>query len=398
MPINKSLILNEIKKLSPSHIIIGYSGGIDSSVLLNICKELDIPITAIYINHNVHQDSLKWQQHCQKICQKYNIEFISYSLEISPKGESFEAWASKQRMIFFKKVMQKYSNPLLLLGHHQDDQAETFLIQAIRGAGLSGLAGMPYYKKLHYGGILRPLLNYTKNDIEKFAKSNNINHIYDDSNENIKYRRNLIRQKIMPILQQVNPNISQTLSRNANICAQSNNILQKLLEEKLQSVSQNEKLTINKLTALDKDIQKSIIHLWFKNHTQKLITNKQVNNIYNAIQNPQTGWKIDINKNVQIQIQYNYLIINYKNVNKHHDKEDIINWLSKNLQQKINPDTIVIRERKANDKCKYKGRNKANKLKILFQELKIPAEERLKAKVILQGEKIIAVYPFFVCV
>ncbi|MBK2143684.1 tRNA lysidine(34) synthetase, partial [Francisella tularensis] len=120
MSISKSLVLNEIKKFSPSHIIIGYSGGVDSSVLLNISKELDIPLIAIYINHNLHRDSLKWQIHCQQTCQKYNLQFISHSLDKVPKGESFEAWASKQRMAFFQKIMQQYSKPLLLLGHHQD--------------------------------------------------------------------------------------------------------------------------------------------------------------------------------------------------------------------------------------------------------------------------------------
>ncbi|MDE4947048.1 tRNA(Ile)-lysidine synthetase, partial [Francisella tularensis subsp. holarctica] len=81
-------------------------------------------------------------------------------------------------------------------------------------------------KELHHGGVLRPLLKYSQIDIEGCAKLNNISYIYDDSNEDIKYRRNLISNQIIPILQQVNPNISQTLSRSANISAERNNILQ----------------------------------------------------------------------------------------------------------------------------------------------------------------------------
>ncbi|MDE4948971.1 tRNA(Ile)-lysidine synthetase, partial [Francisella tularensis subsp. holarctica] len=87
---------------------------------------------------------------------------------------------------FFQKIMQQYSKPLLLLGHHQEDQAETFLIQAIRGSGLAGLARIPHYKELHHGGVLRPLLKYSKIDNEGFAKLNNISYIYDDSQEDIK--------------------------------------------------------------------------------------------------------------------------------------------------------------------------------------------------------------------
>lgn len=397
MSISKSLVLNEIKKFSPSHIIIGYSGGVDSSVLLNISKELDIPLIAIYINHNLHRDSLKWQIHCQKTCQRYNLQFISHSLDKAPKDESFEAWASKQRMAFFEKIMQRYPKPILLLGHHQNDQAETFLIQAIRGSGLAGLAGIPYYKKLHHGSVLRPLLNYNKIEIEEFAKLNNITHIYDDSNEDTKYRRNLIRNKIIPILQQVNPNISETLSRSASICAESNNILQKLLAEKLQSISQNTTIIISELIKLDDDIQKSLLHLWFKQNTQQSLKSKQIKDLHLAVNNASTAWKIDINNNCQIHIQYNQLMIRYTAPATDVSKEAIISWLIENLNKKIDLTKIVIRDRKPDDKCRYHGRNKANKLKILFQELQIPATDRSKAKIILNDQRIIAVYPFFVC-
>lgn len=137
MSLDKTQIISQILKHSPSHIIIGYSGGVDSSVLLDITKDLDIPTIAIYINHNIHPDALKWQLHCQTICNNANIDFIAHSLDQAPKGESFEAWASKQRMDFFIEIMSQYSSPILLLGHHLDDQAETFLIQAIRGSGLA---------------------------------------------------------------------------------------------------------------------------------------------------------------------------------------------------------------------------------------------------------------------
>ena len=399
MSINKTLVLDEIKKLSPSHIIIGYSGGVDSSVLLNITKDLNIPIIAIYINHNVHPNALEWQAHCQKTCKEYDLQFISHSLGQAPKGESFEAWASKQRMSFFQQVMKNYPTPLLLLGHHQDDQAETFIIQAIRGSGLAGLAGIPYYKKLNTGAVLRPLLNYKKEEIEIFAKQNNINHIYDDSNLDTKYRRNLIRNEVIPILQQVNPNISKTLSRSANICGQISNILNKLIAEKLNQISQNNNIIISRLVSLDEDIQKSIIHFWFKQNTQQSLKNKQIQDIYFRINNAFTVWKIDISHQYQVCIEYYQLLI--KNISKSANHSvgfvEILQWLKTKTGKDFDSSKLSLRNRHPDDKCKYPGRNKANKLKILFQELKIPTSERSKAKVILYDEKIIAIYPFFVC-
>ncbi|AIT09018.1 tRNA(Ile)-lysidine synthetase [Candidatus Francisella endociliophora] len=400
MPIDKLHILNEIYKYNPSHIIIGYSGGVDSSVLLNICKDINIPIIAIYINHNIHKQSLKWQEHCQQTCNNHDIRFISHSLEQCPKGESFEAWASKQRMTFFQSIMKKYHQPLLILGHHQDDQAETFLIQAVRGAGLAGLASIPYYKQLKHGAVLRPLLDYKKQEIETFAKQNSISHIYDDSNEDIKYRRNLIRNKIIPILQQVNPSVNETLSRSANICAQSKIVLDKLLAEKLENISDGININISKFIELDEDIQKNILHFWFKKNTLQSLKSKQIEDIYFGIKNKNnsTGWKLDINKIYQVYIEYNLLLIK-KTIDSYTTTptKDIIEWLSNNLSYEIDLNKIIIRERQSNDKCKYPSRNKANKLKIIFQELKIPASERSKARIIELNRQIIAIYPFFVC-
>lgn len=400
MLIDKTNVINSIKELSPSHIVIGYSGGVDSSVLLNICKDIeDIPVIAIYINHNIHHDSIDWQKHCQDVCNSYDIKFISHCLGQSPKGESFEAWASSQRMNFFQRIMQQYPNPLLLLGHHQDDQAETFLIQAMRGSGLAGLAGIPYYKKLDYGAVLRPLIDYKKTDIEAFAKTNNLSHIYDDSNKDNKYRRNLIRNEVIPILQQINPNISGTISRSANICAQSNSILNKLLTEKLDSILQNKNIVISKLKKLDSDIQKSLIHFWFKQITNQSLKSKQVKDVHNAIKGlASTGWSIEINKQYKICIQYNQLLIKHNNTfNSSANIQQIQLWLKENLNYEIDFNSLIIRDRKPSDKCKYPGRNKPNKLKIIFQELKIPADERAKIKIIEQNSQIIAIYPFFVC-
>ena len=398
MSIDKTLVISEIKKLSPSHIIIGYSGGVDSSVLLNITKDLKTPVIAIYINHNVHPRALEWQAHCQKTSEKYDLQFISHSLKQAPKGESFEAWASKQRMSFFQQTMKNYSNPLLLLGHHQDDQAETFIIQAMRGSGLAGLAGIPYYKKLNTGAVLRPLLNYKKEEIENFAKQNNINHIYDDSNLDTKYRRNLIRNKVIPILQQVNPNISETLSRSANICGQSNNIINKLIAEKLNQISQNNNIIISKLVNLDEDIQKSTIHFWFKQNTSQGLKDKQTQDIYLGVNKSFTGWKISISQLYDVCIEYNKLLIKEISTSKFSiNNAEILEWLKAKTNRNYDINKLIIRDRQSDDKCKYSGRNKSNKLKVLFQELGVAASQRSKAKVILYNEEIIAVYPFFIC-
>lgn len=403
MNIDPSFITKEILKYNPSHLIIGYSGGIDSSVLLDICSNINLPVIAIYINHNIHRDADNWQEHCKGKCDDLNIKFISYKLAQAPKGESFEAWASKQRMAFFQTEMANYSNPLLLLGHHQDDQAETFLIQAIRGAGLAGLAGIPKYKKLELGAVMRPLLKHTKIEIENYAKLYNISSIYDDSNEDIKYRRNLIRNQVLPILESINPSISKTLARSANICAKSNNLLTTLLNKELKNITIENNILIDKLISLDEELQQSLLHLWFKNITTIGLKHNQIKDIYISLNNPKTstGWQIDVNLNYSLYLEYGLLKIKTTliNINSKANDETILKWLKEMLDSSINVDTnkLIIRDRLGTDRCRYIGRNRSTKLKTLFQEIQISEKERKNIKIVELDQKIIAVYPFFIC-
>lgn len=401
MNINSHFIIEEILKYSPSHLIIGYSGGIDSSVLLDIAYHSKISVTAIYINHAINSNADNWEKHCKDKCNDLNIKFISYRLEQVPKGESFEAWASKQRMSFFKTEMVKHPNPLLLLGHHQDDQAETFLLQAIRGAGLAGLASIPRYKKLKVGAVIRPLLKHSKAEIINYAKLHNISYVYDDSNEDNKYRRNLIRNKVLPTLQGVTPNIAKTLSRSANICAKSNYVLNILLDKELNNISIKNDILLDKFINLEKTLQQSILHLWFKNITKISLKDNQITDISYSLNNsaPSTGWQININKKYSIVLAYNLLKIsnNNANITTKVNQEAIFEWLKKQLDKSLDIDNIIIRDRLGSDRCRYIGRNKTTKLKVLFQELKIPQHERKNIKIIELNQQIIAVYPFFIC-
>ncbi len=400
MNISSLYITKEILKYKPSHLIIGYSGGIDSSVLLNICSTINLPVIAIYINHAVHKDADNWAKHCKNKCDLLGIKFISHKLSQVPKGENFEAWASKQRMSFFQNEMANYPNPLLLLGHHQDDQAETFLLQAIRGSGLAGLAGIPKYKKLEFGAVIRPLLKHTKLEIDNYAKLYNISNIYDDSNEYSKYRRNLIRNQVLPILENINPSISKTLSRSASICAKSNNLLTTLLNKELTNITTENNILIEKLIKLSQELQQNLLHLWFKNITNISLKNSQIRSIYNSLNNPNTttGWKLNITDKHSISLEYNFLKIDLASFNSpESDNESIIKWLENNLDTPINTKEVLIRERLGTDRCRYIGRNKSAKLKTLFQELQITERERKGVKVIELNQKIIAIYPFFVC-
>ena len=148
------------------NFIIAYSGGLDSHVLLHCLFELrkknsQINIRAIHVNHQLNPLSDHWANHCQAICDELWIPMVVEKITIHLKpGDSLEENARQARYTILEKYIDKTS--VLLTAHHLNDQAETFLLQALRGAGPKGLSSMPVKKKLGRGFLIRPLSNYSR--------------------------------------------------------------------------------------------------------------------------------------------------------------------------------------------------------------------------------------------
>ena len=192
---------------------------------------------------------------------------------------------------------------------------------------------MPKLKITDNYKIFRPLLDISRDGIEKYANTNNISWVHDDSNDETIYRRNYIRHKIIPTLKEINPSISKTLSRSANLCAKSSNILNKLLEKELLSVLNGKNIIIKKLTRLDMGIQEFLVHLWFKKQTTISLKANQVHSLIKAINNnATTGWSIDIS-NIKITLEYG--LLSYQSVKENretteHSRMVINQWLKNN--------------------------------------------------------------------
>ncbi len=198
---------------------IAYSGGVDSHVLLHIMhslkKKLSIEVRAVHVNHSLHESSDIWSEHCQKTCNELGVDCSVLRIEEPcPAGESVESWARKCRYDLIISEMEE--DAVLLTAHHQDDQAETLLLQMIRGAGPSGLSSMPVVKKKGAIWLLRPFLNHTRAVLKEYAEEHNLIWIEDDSNHSSRYDRNYLRKEIFPHLSQRWPGIVKTLSRVAS--------------------------------------------------------------------------------------------------------------------------------------------------------------------------------------
>ena len=249
---------------------VAYSGGMDSTVLLYLCHQFlsdntknascALTISASHVNHGINQHAQTWQTHCQNICDSLSIPLtiIQFQLQKKPR-RSLEADARDARYKALDESAissltnttdQKDSNnkSIVLLAQHQDDQAETFLLQLKRGAGIKGLASMPqsFIRVTNWGdgdktvNYLRPLLGATRAEIFDYAQSHELLWAEDESNQDTAYDRNFLRQNILPILQEKWPTIAKSISQSAHYCAQAdavNNEYMSLLCNKLTAVS-----------------------------------------------------------------------------------------------------------------------------------------------------------------
>lgn len=221
---------------------LAYSGGIDSQVLLCLLVELksDYPqhsFQATHIHHGLSPNADKWQRHCQHYCQQHEIEFTTRNLELNiQSGQSVEAIARAAR---YKALLEcTADNGVVLLAQHQDDQFETFLLQLKRGAGPKGLSSMPFESQAQRNiRLVRPLLDISKQQILDYAENHQLIWQEDESNQNLAFERNFLRHQVLPILTQQWPKIAKSVSRSAQLCAQQQQLIDEVCEQKLGAIT-----------------------------------------------------------------------------------------------------------------------------------------------------------------
>ncbi|MBV9575825.1 MAG: tRNA lysidine(34) synthetase TilS [Gammaproteobacteria bacterium] len=247
--------------------LIAYSGGLDSHVLLHLCatirNEIPLKLLAVYINHGLSPHAQTWSEHCAKICAQYHIPFTEEKIQMhETAGESIEERARQLRYAVFSQCIGK--EDVLLTAHHQDDQAETVLLQLLRGAGTKGLAAMPPVKPFAEGLHARPLLLFSRATLQQYAENHQLQWIEDESNQNTRFARNFIRHDVFSLLKTRWPTIAATLARTASHCAEA----QSLLEEFTLTICENVKgtqentLSVSKLLALSSARQRLVLRSW----------------------------------------------------------------------------------------------------------------------------------------
>lgn len=206
-------VKNFIEKYNLSEpFIVAFSGGYDSMCLANILNNLRYKIILVHLNHSWRgAESDNEEANCNLFAQSHNIEF--YSERLSEKVPKTETAARDARYDFFKRCAEKFNSKVVFTAHNFEDNAETVLYRIIKGTGTVGLSGIAEKRDIFY----RPLLKVKRAEIEKYCLDNNLNPNKDSSNENVKYKRNLIRKVIIPLMKTINPNVTDAINSLSDI-------------------------------------------------------------------------------------------------------------------------------------------------------------------------------------
>ncbi len=256
-------------------LILAISGGTDSVVLLDalakdrlteltgkipsnppLKKKVSPPQTngeifLAYFDHGTPHGK-KAEQFVQKLAAKYALPLHTGRA----KGKlTSEAAFREARYKFFYDLKNKLKTDWIVTAHHADDQAETILLNLVRGSGLAGLAGMPEYRC----DIWRPLINTPKSELEKYAKKHRLEHITDPTNRNPKYARNRVRTKVLPELEQINPRVRAALLRASEQARETHEYLRQSAKQWLRGNAKNSALSLQKFTQLGNALAVAIL-------------------------------------------------------------------------------------------------------------------------------------------
>lgn len=320
--------LNTIKEHnlinSGDKIVIGVSGGPDSITLLTCMNKykdkLGCEIIVAHVNHLIRKDSTDDEKYVEKICENSQIKFYKKCIEILKLAEEqkrgTEEVGRTERYKFFDEVAKEEGANKIAIAHNMNDNAETMLLNLIRGTGMNGLEGI---QPVEYKKYIRPLINCSRDEIEAYCDKYNLKPRIDSTNKENIYKRNIIRNKFIVELKELNPNIVETLSRTSKIIRAENEYIVKQAKkifEEIAIYNKNQKelgkieFEVKNFNTLDEVIKQKIVFITIEKMLGST-RNIEKNNIDDVIKMAQRniGEKyILLNKNIKVLIKNKKII------------------------------------------------------------------------------------------
>ncbi len=389
---------------------VGLSGGIDSVVLTYILSKIKgIEVVVLHLNHNWRGiESKEDEKFSFEFAKKLGLEFYSETLDKSLKKT--ETNAREYRYDFFARAKDKLGLDAIFLAHNKNDKTETLIYRLSKGTGPRGLLSIPAVRDFYY----RPLIDFERSEIESFAKENNLSYRIDKSNFDTKYKRNLIRSDILPLLKKINPNVINSISSFIKVNEMNQKIVDDYVDEKIKTIKTEEKYDRKVFLKLNKEVQFEIINRILQG-VVKTRDFKTVEKILNFILSHSSS-KISINNDTFLKVYADrfYIVQNKKNEYLECDlkvgENNFLNYtfiIEKSPAPKVFPNNnsniqyvnldfdnpYKLRTKKAGDKILPFKSKTSQKLKTFLIKKKIPLEQRDKIPFIALSDEVLFI-PF----
>lgn len=275
-PLSPEWVSDQLSPYLNRPLIVAFSGGVDSTVLLNLLVQLRDSgvihlLSAVHVHHGLNPDADAWASHCQSLCDSWAVPLQIKRVAVKAQGKGIEQAARQARYDVFEQAVS--NGGCLLQGHHRDDQAETVLLRLFRGTGLEGLQGMPSVRPLGCGLLFRPLLSVPRAAIEACARRYELSFIEDDSNRDERFSRNYLRCSLIPEVERRWPGVAERLTELASEIEEINDHHRLQVDTLLKSaveyrpgwlLGQQPLLAISQLVQLDYPMQKQVVRHWLK--------------------------------------------------------------------------------------------------------------------------------------
>jgi tRNA(Ile)-lysidine synthase len=402
------------------HLVLGLSGGVDSVVLLSILVplsyKLKFKLTAFHVNHGISPNANKWETFCLNLCSEHSISIEIAKLKIRQlSGTSLEANARDGRYQEFKKIKANY----VILAQHLDDQAETLLLQMLRGAGVKGLGAMPVVRKqifkigeqaLDSGPrILRPLLKIPRSEIEDYAQNYKLSWITDESNDNVSFDRNYLRHKVFPLLEIKFPAYRTTFLRTSRHMAETSCLLDDLAKFDSEECLISNQIQIKNLQKLSFSRAKNLLRYDISRRGATLPSTAKLEDMLRQLLSARLDTKLHITfGNTEVRSFKGNIYVN--NINEFPNKEwkfiwkgekkleitekgDLVKFVREKGKgislQKLKEGPIIIRSRLGGERMRPDCNRPRRSLKNLFQEASFPQWERESLPLLFSGEHLV---------
>jgi len=439
-------IISQLKNTITTHemlargdsVLVGLSGGADSVCLIHVLhelkSELNITLAAAHLNHGIRgADSDSDEQFCAELCAKLGIEFYSKKIDlvgrddpgVPRKNETLESAGRTARYEYFAELKREHKFDKIATAHHADDQAETVLMRILRGTGISGLAGIRYTRD---DGVIRPLLNVSRTEIEEYLRANNLGWRTDKTNADTGFTRNRIRAELLPYLESnFNPNVREALQRLVSTAGEDGEFLEnyaRRLYKRLKNPLPTSEicLHIDSLALIERPIAVRLVRIAAQDALGVFpqLENKHIDDIFALATAAKSGTSLDLPNDLRVAVNYGWLTFSNRNEiemsgefhleiepNQTYDIEkhglristQQLNYNDYAIEKydtfidigKLGNRKLHLRKRKDGDRMAVFADGRTKKINDIFTDMKISRADRDRQLILVADDEVVAI-------